>query len=144
MPPWQQERASEILSGAFSCWLVCLTREGQAIVNETDTVTGLGPRNGTLAWMIQDPRTAAAFAHTFRGGKWETSGDIQMYYAEPGSKGGFSGARTGDFGVGYGAQGSNAVGPEYGMGWAFLEVCAISPSWRRLLKQALNAGSSES
>jgi hypothetical protein len=109
--------------------------EGQAEVDTRNATTG-AYLNGTLAYQVRDPRTAALFAPLWdaSANAWVTLRDVKVWYNENGTVLGINGsnipsapgeASFGDLSVGFGVAGDPArFGPELGFGFAMHEAAA--------------------
>jgi len=102
--------------------------EGQAEVSSIDKTSG-EQLNGTLAYQLKDPRTAARFARTWdeETQDWKVLSDVKIWFNEVGSQVGEDGsvipgvngvdAAWGSLTVGYGVKSDkNRIGPEFGFG----------------------------
>lgn len=102
--------------------------EGHAEVASKNKTTG-NYLNGTLAYQLSDPRTAALFSPLWdkTTNNWTVLTDVKIWYNEIGSQTGVNGstipsgpgdAAFGDLTIGYGALcDSNLIGPELGFGF---------------------------
>jgi hypothetical protein len=102
--------------------------EGHAEVASKNKTTG-NYLNGTLAYQLSDPRTAALFSPLWdkTRNNWTVLSDVKIWYNEIGSQTGVNGstipsgpgdAAFGDLTIGYGALcDSNLIGPELGFGF---------------------------
>lgn len=102
--------------------------EGQAEVSTKNVSTGLY-LNGTLAYQVYDPRTAALFSPLFNNvtKEWVVLENVKVWYNENASQSGVNGssipsapgeAAFGSLTVGFGSSANpNLIGPEYGFGW---------------------------
>ena len=109
--------------------------EGQA---EVATVNKSSPTkdyyNGTLAYQLKDPRTAAQFAPLWDNSRnnWTILDDVKVWYNEIGSQSGINGsvipsgpgdACFGNLSVGFGSQcDPNLIGPELGLGFGLRDA----------------------
>lgn len=102
--------------------------EGQAEAATRNRTTGAF-LNGTLAYQLTDPRTAAQFAPLWDAAtaNWTVLGDVKVWYNEVGAQSGVNGshipsapgeAAFGNLTVGFGcAADPNLIGPELGFGF---------------------------
>jgi hypothetical protein len=110
-----------------------LQMEGQAEVSTTNKTTG-EYLNGTLAYQVRDPRTAALFSPLWNNSTntWVVLPNVKVWYNENGTQSGVNGstipskpgdAAFGDLTVGFGSQANpNLIGPELGFGFAMNEA----------------------
>ena len=109
--------------------------EGQAEVATKNKTSPTGAYlNGTLAYQLSDPRTAAAFAPLWdaAAAAWAVLPDVYCWYNENGTQQGVNGsaipsapgqASFGRLTVGYGALGdANLIGPELGLGFGLRDA----------------------
>jgi len=103
--------------------------EGQAEV-ATINKTTKKPLNGTLKYLLTDPRTAELFAPTWdnKTNNWTVLNNVKVWFNECSKTQGVNGSKIpgvngidatyGNLTVGYGAIGKpNLIGPEYGFGF---------------------------
>lgn len=107
--------------------------EGHAEVATKNKTSG-AYLNGTLAYQLTDPRTAAAFAPLWDAGtsSWTVLSDVYCWYNENGTQTGINGssipsapgeASFGRLTVGFGALGDpNLIGPELGLGFGLRDA----------------------
>ena len=107
--------------------------EGQAEVATRNATTG-EYLNGTLAYQLTDPRTAALFAPLWNSSSnnWTVLDDVKVWFNEIGSQGGVNGstipsapgdATFGSLTVGFGCAGDpNLIGPELGFGFGMRDA----------------------
>lgn len=109
--------------------------EGQAEVATVNKSSPTGAYlNGTLAYQLRDPRTAAQFAPLWDAStsNWTVSQDVFVWYNEFESTSGVNGsnipsqpgeATFGPLSVGFGCAGNpNLIGPELGFGFGMAEA----------------------
>ena len=112
--------------------------EGQAEVSTKNKTTG-GYLNGTLAYQLADPRTAAYFASLWDAGRanWTVWPTVKVWYNENGPQSGVNGSAIpsnsteacfGDLSVGFGSNcNPNLIGPELGFGVGMQAALGAEP-----------------
>jgi len=127
--------------------------EGQAEVATINKTSPTGAYlNGTLAYQLADPRTAALFAPLWDAARnnWTILDDVKVWYNENARTDGVNGsvipsqpgdATFGPLSVGFGWAGSaNLIGPELGFGFAMRD--ALPPGEKFLLVKTAWGGKS--
>ena len=118
---------------------------------EVATMNGTSYYNGTLAYQLRDPRTAALFAPLWDNATntWTISNDVYIWFNENGTSAGDNGtsipsapgeASFGRLTVGYGATANpNFFGPELGLGFG---LAAAQPNQKILIVKTAWGGKS--